>query len=103
MNPETTSEEQEASKILVVDDEPRNVRILQIQLNAHGYAVCTAEDGLQALDTVERENPDLLLLDINMPRMDGFEVVKRIRANKATEFIPIVMITAPTRHTRKSD
>ncbi len=101
MNPETTSEEQESSKILVVDDEPRNVRILQIQLNAHGYAVCTAEDGLQALDTVERENPDLLLLDINMPRMDGFEVVKRIRANKATEFIPIVMITA-LRDTREN-
>ena len=101
MNPETTPEEQETSKILVVDDEPRNVRILQIQLNAHGYTVCTAEDGLEALDTVEKENPDLILLDINMPRMDGFEVVKRIRANKATEFIPIVMITA-LRDTREN-
>ena len=101
MNPETTPEEQGASKILVVDDEPRNVRILQIQLNAQGYTVCTAEDGLEALDTVEKEKPDLILLDINMPRMDGFEVVKRVRANKATEFIPIVMITA-LRDTREN-
>ena len=101
MNPETTSEEQESAKILIVDDEPRNVRILQIHLNARGYTVCTAADGVEALDTVEKESPDLILLDINMPRMDGFEVVKRIRANKATEFIPIVMITA-LRDTREN-
>ena len=101
MNPETMPPAQEASKILIVDDEPRNVRILQIQLNAKGYAVCTAADGIEALDTVEKENPDLILLDINMPRMDGFEVVKRLRANKATEFIPIVMITA-LRDTREN-
>lgn len=101
MNPEATSEGQESSKILIVDDEPRNIRVLQIHFNAKGYTVCTAEDGVEALDTVEKENPDLILLDINMPRMDGFEVVKRIRANKATEFIPIVMITA-LRDTREN-
>ena len=101
MNPETSPAKQEASKILVVDDEPRNVRILQIQLNAQGYTVCTAADGLEALDTVEKEVPDLILLDINMPRMDGFEVIKQIRADKATEFIPIVMITA-LRDTREN-
>ena len=101
MNPETTSEDRDASKILVVDDEPRNVRILQIHLNAQGYTVYTAEDGVEALDSVEKDAPDLILLDINMPKMDGFEVVKRIRANKATEFIPIVMITA-LRDTREN-
>ena len=101
MNPETTPEEREASKVLVVDDEPRNVRILQIHLNAQGYTVYTAEDGVEALDIVEKDAPDLILLDINMPKMDGFEVVKRIRANKATEFIPIVMITA-LRDTREN-
>ena len=101
MNPETIPEEQEASKVLVVDDEPRNVRILQIHLNAQGYAVDTAEDGVEALDIVEKDAPDIILLDINMPKMDGFEVVKRIRANKATEFIPIVMITA-LRDTREN-
>ena len=101
MNPETTPEDQEVSKVLVVDDEPRNVRILQIHLNAQGYAVYTAADGVEALDIVEEDAPDLILLDINMPKMDGFEVVKRIRANKATEFIPIVMITA-LRDTREN-
>ena len=101
MNPETTLEDREASKVLVVDDEPRNVRILQIHLNAQGYTVYTAADGVEALDIVEKDAPDLILVDINMPKMDGFEVVKRIRANKATEFIPIVMITA-LRDTREN-
>ena len=101
MNEEVISEQQEGAKILVVDDEPKNVKILQIQLNARGYTVYTAADGLEALDAVEKEMPDLILLDINMPRMDGFEVVKRIRANEATEFIPIVMITA-LRDTREN-
>ena len=101
MNPETTPEDQEVSKVLVVDDEPRNVRILQIHLNAQGYTVYTAADGVEALDIVEKDAPDLILLDINMPKMDGFEVVKRIRANKVTEFIPIVMITA-LRDTREN-
>ena len=101
MNEETISEQQDGAKILVVDDEPKNVRILQIQLNARGYTVYTAADGLEALDIVEKEMPDLILLDINMPRMDGFEVVKRIRSNEITEFIPIVMITA-LRDTREN-
>ncbi len=101
MNSETTPEAQKASKILVVDDEPKNVRILEIHLNAQGYNVCTAEDGVEALDILEKEKPDLILLDINMPKMNGFEVVKQVRANKTTEFIPIVMITA-LRDTREN-
>ena len=101
MKDEMVSERQDASKILVVDDEPRNVKILQIQLKARGYTVYTAADGLEALDVAEKEMPDLILLDINMPRMDGFEVVERIRAHEATEFIPIVMITA-LRDTREN-
>lgn len=101
MNEELISQQQEGAKILVVDDEPKNVRILQIQLKARGYTVYTAADGLEALDFVEKEMPDLILLDINMPKMDGFEVVKRIRSNEATEFIPIVMITA-LRDTREN-
>ena len=101
MNDEMTSELQETPKILVVDDEPRNVKILQIQLKARGYTVYTAADGLEALEVVEKEMPDLILLDINMPKMDGFEVVKHIRTNEATEFIPIVMITA-LRDTREN-
>ena len=85
---------EESAKILVVDDEPRNVKILQIQLEARGYTVLTAGDGMEALELVTDEPPDLILLDINMPRLNGFEVVKRVRAEKETEFIPIIMITA---------
>ncbi len=83
-----------AAKILVVDDEPRNVKILQIQLQARGYDILTAGDGAEALQIIANDLPDLILLDINMPKVDGFEVVERVRANKKTEFIPIVMITA---------
>lgn len=83
-----------SAKILIVDDEPRNIKILQIQLKARGYTVLTAEDGFEALEVIATETPDLILLDINMPKMDGFQVAKRVRADKKTEFIPIVMITA---------
>lgn len=88
MNPESPA------KILIVDDEPKNVRILQIHLKTRGYTVCNATDGLEALEAVKTEKPDLVLMDINMPKMDGFEVVARLRQDKETEFIPIVMITA---------
>ena len=83
-----------SAKILVVDDEPRNVKILQIQLQARGYTVFTASDGVEALQIISDDIPDLILLDINMPKVDGFEVVTRVRADKKTEFIPIIMITA---------
>ena len=85
---------EESAKILVVDDEPRNVKILQIQLEARGYIVLTAGDGAEALEVIKDEMPDLILLDINMPRVDGYEVLAKVRADKATEFIPIIMITA---------
>ena len=85
---------EETATILVVDDEPRNVRILQIQLEARGYTVLTAGDGADALEIIADKPPDLILLDINMPKVDGFQVVKRVRADKKTEFIPIIMITA---------
>ena len=85
---------EESAKILVVDDEPRNVKILHIQLQARGYAVLTAGDGAEALEVVRDETPDLILLDINMPKVDGYEVLAKVRADKTTEFIPIIMITA---------
>lgn len=85
---------EESAKILVVDDEPRNVKILQIQLEARGYIVLTAGDGVEALEVIKDETPDLILLDINMPRVDGYEVLAKVRADKTTEFIPIIMITA---------
>lgn len=83
-----------SAKILVVDDEPRNVKILQIHLQARGYTVLTAGDGDEALEIVSDEMPDIILLDINMPTVDGFEVVESVRADQKTAFIPIIMITA---------
>lgn len=83
-------------KILVVDDEPRNIRVLQILLEAKGYTVITAENGQEALDHVKAGPPDLILLDIMMPRMNGFEVCQRIRADEDAKFVPIVMVTALT-------
>lgn len=80
--------------ILVVDDSPDNVFLIQTILEEEGYAIATAEDGASALAQIEHSPPDLVLLDVMMPGMDGFEVTKRIRQNKKLSFIPILLITA---------
>ncbi|WP_026370280.1 ATP-binding protein [Kallotenue papyrolyticum] len=80
--------------ILVVDDQPDNLYVLQRLLKGHGYTVMTAERGAQALELAETRQPDLVLLDVMMPEMDGFEVVQRLRANAATQSIPVVLLTA---------
>ena len=82
------------ARILVVDDEPQNIRLLQIRLQAAGYTVLTATSGQAALELVQADAPDLILLDIMMPGANGFEVCQRIRAEEATQFIPVVMVTA---------
>ncbi len=81
-------------KILVVDDEEHIRKILKFKLEKHGYYVITADNGEIALQMVRRENPDLIILDLMMPKMDGFEVCKRIRKNFQTAQIPIIMLTA---------
>ncbi len=81
-------------KILVVDDELHIRNILKFQLEKNGYSVVLAENGEEALHLVRRESPDLVILDLMMPRMDGFEVCKRIRENYQTAQIPIIMLTA---------
>ncbi len=81
-------------KILVVDDVPQNVRLLDAVLSSHGYAVTSAFSGREALEKVTAELPDLILLDIQMPEMDGHEVCRRLRADPATQFLPVVMITS---------
>ena len=88
------SKDAQESKILVVDDDLRNVRVLEMNLKAEGYNVIAAYNGHEALEKVNAENPDLILLDIMMPGMDGYEVCKRLRQNKATRAIPIIMLTA---------
>jgi len=81
-------------RILVVDDVPRNVRLLAAVLTGVGYEVLSAGSGAEALEAVGRDAPDLVLLDIRMPDIDGYEVCRRLRANPAAEFLPIVMVTS---------
>jgi adenylate cyclase len=80
--------------ILVVDDVPQNIRLLEAHLVHRGYQVCTAGSGEEALQVLSERQPDLILLDIVMPGIDGFEVCRRVRADPATAFLPVVMITA---------
>jgi adenylate cyclase len=84
----------ERPRILVVDDLPQNVRLLDAVLAPKGYDVVAAASGQQALDHVAQDEMDLVLLDIVMPEMDGYEVCRRLRADEATRFLPVVMITA---------
>lgn len=81
-------------KILVVDDERPIVRLVQVNLEHAGYEVVTAYDGREALEKVEQEKPDLIILDVMMPQMDGFEVMQRLQANPKTRDIPVIMLTA---------
>jgi len=82
------------AKILVVDDTPKNVKLLDYLLTGKGYAVVTAASGPEALAQVEAERPDLVLLDVVMPEMSGYEVCRKIRENPATGILPVVMVTA---------
>ncbi|WP_101951808.1 adenylate/guanylate cyclase domain-containing protein [Mycobacterium sp. 3519A] len=80
--------------VLAVDDQPTNLKLLDAVLTPRGHRVLTAQSGAEALRVLDAEDIDLVLLDILMPEMDGYEVCRRIRANPATEFLPVVMITA---------
>jgi class 3 adenylate cyclase len=81
-------------RILIVDDQPMNVDILQTRLAAHGYDILAASDGETALCLARTRQPDLILLDIMMPKMDGIEVCRLIKGDPSLPFIPIIMITA---------
>jgi len=80
--------------VLVVDDLPQNVRLLEAVLSPKGFRVATASSGDEALSVLAREDPDLVLLDILMPGMDGYEVCRLIRQDPKTAFLPVIMITA---------
>ena len=88
-----------SKKILAVDDERHIVRLIQVNLERAGYQVVTAFDGPEALKKVETDKPDLVVLDVMMPKMDGFEVLKRLQANPETRDIPIIMLTAKAQDT----
>ena len=80
--------------ILVVDDVPDNVEILQLRLESQGYEVVTAGDGEAALASVRDQLPDLVLLDIMMPKLDGISTVKQLKSDAALPFIPVILVTA---------
>ena len=82
------------ARILVVDDIEANVRLLQAKLSAEYYDVLTASDGVTALAMAAADQPDVILLDVMMPGLDGFEVCRRLKADAATRHIPVVMVTA---------
>ena len=82
------------ARILVVDDIEANRRLLQAKLEAQYHTVLLAENGMQALEIARRELPEIILLDVMMPGMDGFEVCRRLKADAETSFIPVVMVTA---------
>ena len=83
-----------AEKILVIDDDLETLRLVSMMLQRMEYSVVTAADGIHGLQMVKAENPDLVLLDVMMPDMDGYEVARTIRANPATAHLPIIMFTA---------
>ena len=83
-----------SARVLVVDDIPANVKLLEARLSAEYFDVSTAYNGAEALAMCERAECDIVLLDVMMPDMDGFEVCRRLKSNPATHFIPVVMVTA---------
>ena len=83
-----------AKHILAVDDERHIRRLVEVNLQRAGYHVTTAEDGVEALERIALARPDMVVLDWLMPRLDGFEVLRRLKGDPATREIPIVMLTA---------
>ncbi|HUW19345.1 MAG TPA: response regulator [Sedimentisphaerales bacterium] len=89
-----TTEEEKTPVILVVDDNQQNLELLQAYLEDLDCETVPAYDGLQALQIIARQPPDLILLDVMMPKMSGFEVCKRVKNDPGTSDIPVIMVTA---------
>jgi DNA-binding response OmpR family regulator len=81
------------AKILIVDDDPDMVELLQLVLTEAGYSACTAMTGAEALAEAQRSSPNLVVLDLLLPEMNGFNVCESLRRNPATASVPIIMIT----------
>ncbi len=90
----TKSDPPDDSKILIADDNQQNLELLQAYMESTPYDVRTAADGQQVLDAVAADPPDLILLDIMMPKVSGFEVCRKLKSDPTTHDIPIVMVTA---------
>ena len=87
--------------VLVVDDEPNILLSLEFLMQQAGFSVATAADAEQALEQINRQCPDLLLLDISLPGMSGFDLLERLRADNATKTLPVIMLTAHGREVEK--
>jgi len=87
--------------ILIVDDEPEVLLIMEVILSGEGYKVIKANNGKECLEIAQRESPDLILLDVYMPVMDGFKALKRLRANKRTQNIPVIFLTAVAKEAKQ--
>ncbi len=87
----------ERKRILVVDDEIYIVHILEFSLTMEGYEVLTASDGEEALQVIEQERPDLVVLDIMMPKLDGYEVCHRLREDEDFRALPVILLSAKGR------
>src|ERR687892_2000948 len=83
-----------SDRLLVVDDDPDIARFIEVNLRTHGFEVHVASDGVEALEQVQEIEPDLVLVDVMMPRMDGFQVVDRLRSDPRTANVSIIMLTA---------
>jgi CheY-like chemotaxis protein len=81
-------------KILVVDDDPDFVQLLEFDLKKHGYNVVTALNGQEGLDKVKSEGPDLIMLDIKMPKVDGYTFVRHLKKDGGTKEIPVIVLTS---------
>jgi CheY-like chemotaxis protein len=83
-------------KILVVDDSPMELKLMVAPLRAHNYEVITATDGKEAMEKALAEKPDLIVLDVVMPRMDGFQACRKMKASSELQHIPIIFLTSKT-------
>lgn len=92
--PEIDPEAIAAASVLIVDDHEQNLELLQAYLEELGCRISLARDGVQAVEAVEGETPDLVLLDVMMPRLSGFQVCEKIKSDPATRDVPVVMVTA---------
>jgi len=91
---QASTDNQPASTVLVIDDEENIIELIKLGLKYEGFQVESAPDGPQGLAAAQRQNPDLIILDLMLPGMDGLEVCRRLRTNPTTRDIPILMVTA---------
>ena len=83
-----------AKKIVLAEDEPQIAKLVEFKLRKEGYQVTWKENGEEALEAIKREKPDLILLDVMMPVMDGYEFLRQVKENEGLKDIPVIMLTA---------